>query len=55
VMVSCGAGRVEAPDWNIPQLASGASAIDRLKAVLADLELSRGYIEELEAERSGCG
>ncbi len=55
VAVSCVPGGVEAPDWNIARLAPDASAADRLKAALADLELSRGYIAELEAELAACG
>jgi hypothetical protein len=36
-------------------LGPGAATADKLKAALADLELSRGYISELEAEVSACG
>jgi len=54
VAVSCSAGAVAAPDWNIPHLDPGASTADKLKAAFADLELSRGYTEELEAELNGC-
>jgi len=55
VAVSCAPEALPAPDWNVPQLLPSASATDKLKAALADLELSHGYAEELEAELAACG
>ena len=54
VAVPCNAASVAEPDWNLDQLAEGSAPVEKLKAVLADLELSRGYIEELKAELEGC-
>ncbi len=54
VLVSCHARAVTEPDWNVPHVAKGAGASEKLKAVLADLELSKGYAEELKAELEGC-
>lgn len=52
--VSCSFGDIEKPLWNIPELSAEASTMDKLKAALADLELSHAYIDELEAERKAC-
>ncbi len=54
IAVSCVLEEEAEPGWNIPRLVSEASATDKLKAVLADLELSKGYIEELKAELTAC-
>ena len=55
VAVSCHAPAVPAPHWNVPRLAGDSEPTDKLKAVLADLNVSKGYIEELKAELTACG
>lgn len=55
VAVSCLAGEVNAPQWNLARLVPKVEAVEKLKAALADLELAHGYIEELEAELVACG
>ena len=52
--ISCVQSPVPEPDWNIPHLRPEASATEKLKSALADLELSRGYIIELKAELAAC-
>lgn len=54
VAVSCNAEKVAAPDWNAGHLAKDAPAIDEFKAALADLDLSKGYIDELQTELQAC-
>lgn len=54
VAIPCTLDLVMAPDWNIPKLAPEVSTTDRLKAALADLGLSRGYISGLRAELTAC-
>jgi hypothetical protein len=55
VAVPCGAEGIPDPEWNLARLAADAGPVEKLKAVLADLELSRGYIGELKAELGACG
>ena len=55
VTVSCEYSIIPEPDWNVVQLAPGATLTEKLKAVLADDELSHGYMEELEAMLEACG
>lgn len=54
VPVSCNIENIREPDWNVPRIAANAKPYDKLKAALADLELSKGYIEELTAELEAC-
>jgi hypothetical protein len=54
IPVSCMPPSVPEPGWNIPRLQPMAAEEVKLKAELADLELARGYIGELEAELKGC-
>ena len=54
VAISCDAEPIAEPDWNIPHLAQDAGVTDKLKAALADLDLSKGYINELQAELTAC-
>lgn len=55
VAVSCVPQAISVPQWNVARLAANATAADELKAVLADLDASRGVIGELEAELAACG
>ncbi len=55
IPVSCVHDVIAEPVWNIPQLKQNATAPEKLKAALADLELSQGYIGELKAELEACG
>jgi len=54
LVVSCHAELIAEPDWNVPRLARNATTIDKLKAALADLDISKGYIEELQTELEAC-
>jgi hypothetical protein len=54
VAVSCNMETIPEPEWNMKNIGKDASSVSMLKAVLADLELSRGYIEELRAELKAC-
>lgn len=54
VAITCLPGKIMPPQWNVPALAPDATATGKLKAVLADLELSQGYIEELESLLAAC-
>lgn len=54
VAVSCNREAIPEPEWNMKYIGKDASSVSRLKAVLADLELSKGYIEELRAELKAC-
>jgi len=54
VAVSCNAKPVSEPGWNVPHLAENATSTAELQAILVDLDLSKGYIEELQAELKAC-
>jgi hypothetical protein len=54
VTVSCKTEDIAEPHWNLAQLPRNADSLDRLKAALADLDLSKGYIEELHAQLDAC-
>ena len=54
IPVVCGVENIKEPDWNLPKLDKSAKPSEKLKAALADLELSKGYIDELQAELGGC-
>jgi hypothetical protein len=55
VAVSCNVSPVTAPDWNASHVAQESPATEKLRAVLADMELSKGYVGELEAALRACG
>jgi hypothetical protein len=54
IVTPCIVEKIEVPDWYINHLTADADSVAKLKAALADLELSRSYIEELEAELAAC-
>lgn len=54
VAVPCSVKAIAEPQWNVARLMAGASSTAELQAVLADLDLSKGYIEELKAELKAC-
>lgn len=54
VMAPCPGTEVPEPDWNVVRLGINAPPTAELQAVLADLDLSKGYIEELKAELEAC-
>ena len=54
VSVACGVEIAKEPDWNLPKVGKFAKPSEKLQAALVDLELSKGYIEELKAELEVC-
>lgn len=42
------------PEWNINKISKDAPLAEKLKVVLADLELSKGYIIQLRAAARAC-
>ena len=52
--VPCETEALSEPDWNAPHLPADVDTATKLKALLADLQLSKGYIEELQAELAAC-
>ena len=54
VEVTCNVQTPQEPDWNANHFSKDADALAKLKALLADLELSHGYIGELKAELVAC-
>ena len=50
----CKTEDIPEPQWNIAQLGKDATSTDKLRAALADLDLSKGYIEELRAQLDAC-
>jgi len=54
VAVSCHTDDITEPDWYSAHISKNADPVIKLKAVLADLNLSKGYIEELKAVIKGC-
>lgn len=53
VPVPCVVERVEEPVF--PAIAEDAGLFERVKALLAELELRKGYEEKLKATVAGCG
>lgn len=54
ISMPCAAEKITEPDWFIVSLPKNADVTAKLKAAFADLELSRGYIKELEAQLIAC-
>lgn len=54
IAVACGIEISKEPNWNLPKSTKLSKPSEKLKAALSDLELSKGYIEELQAELLSC-
>lgn len=54
VAVACNAATVDEPQWNMANIKNSSDTRDKLKALLADYILSKGYIDELKAELIAC-
>lgn len=54
MLVSCITYLPTEPVWNVPLLPEDASALERLKAVLADDVMGRAYREELHSLLLAC-
>lgn len=54
IRAKCEIEEVKKPDYNLPKTPVEAPLFDKVKAALADIELYRGYIAELEAATKAC-
>ena len=54
VAVSCHAQEITEPDWASSHVRKDATVLEKLKAVLVDLDVSKGYREELQAQLKAC-
>jgi|GEM_PF-789577 len=54
IAVACKPAQISEPDWNLAKLNKNVDSFIKLKAALADLQLSRGYIHELEVAVKSC-
>lgn len=52
--ISCISEEIPEPSWNMEHLQSDAVVTEKLKAIMADLELSKGYVAQLKAELMAC-
>lgn len=54
IIAKCDVQIPNEPDWNVQHLAADAGLLDKLKAVLSDAELNKGYDEQLVAALNAC-
>lgn len=54
VTVPCKTAAIIEPKWNVSQLPGRATYGEKIKAIIADLELSKGYITQLSAAVAAC-
>ncbi len=54
IPIACSPPVIMPPQWNVDRLKVDATDIARLRAMLADLELSKGYINQLKVAAASC-